>query len=70
MLIGVRPDYQNTGINSLIWADMFEKIRKDNFEWAETNAILETNFKNASQWNLFECESGKVRRSYKKILSK
>ncbi|MCQ2140386.1 MAG: N-acetyltransferase [Bacteroidales bacterium] len=70
MLIGVRPDYQNTGINSLIWADMFEKVRNDHFEWAETNAILETNFKNASQWNLFECEGGKVRRSYKKILEK
>lgn len=68
LLIGVRPDYQNTGINSLVFSDMFEKIRHDGFKWAETNAILETNWKNQAQWDLFEHEEVKRRRIYKKPL--
>lgn len=64
LLIGVRPDYQNTGINSLLFADLFEKLSKAGFKWAETNAILETNFANQRQFALFDLEQKKRRRSY------
>lgn len=68
LLVGVRPDYRNTGVNSLIFADMFKKITAAGFKWAETNAILEDNFKNRSQWRDFDSECRKRRRSYIKPL--
>lgn len=64
LLVGVRPDYQNTGINSLLFTDLFTKMKKKHAKWAETNAILETNLKNQGQWNEFEHECAKRRRSY------
>ena len=68
LLVGVRPDYQNTGINSLLFADLFAKFQKWGVKWAETNAVLETNLKNQGQWKDFETETDNRRRSYKKQL--
>ena len=68
LLIGVRPDYQNLGINSLLFADMYGKRLKGGCKWAETNANLETNYKIMSQWEEFDRELVKRRRSYKKLL--
>ena len=68
LLIGVRPDYQNTGINSLLFADLFVKFKKWGVKWAETNAVLEDNIKNQGHWTLFEHECKKRRRSYIKEL--
>ena len=68
LLVGVRPDYQNTGINSLLFADLFSRFSKWGVKWAETNAVLEDNLKNQGQWKDFETECVKRRRSYKKIL--
>ena len=50
LLIGVHPDYQNTGVNSLLFMDMFRKYNEAGIKWCETNAILETNTKMASRW--------------------
>jgi GNAT superfamily N-acetyltransferase len=69
LLVGVRPDYQNSGINSLLFADLFDKFSKWGVKWAETNAVLEDNLKNQGQWKDFENECVKRRRSYIKKLS-
>lgn len=68
LLIGVHPDYRNTGINALVFEDVFKKVSDSGFKWAETNAILESNVKNMSQFLLFETEKAKRRRSYRKLL--
>lgn len=68
LLVGVRPDYQNSGINSLLFADLFAKFSKWGVKWAETNAVLEDNFKNQGQWKDFDNECVKRRRSYIKKL--
>lgn len=68
LLVGVRPDYQNSGINSLIFTDLFSKMSRIGKKWAETNAVLETNLKNQGQWRDFESDVKKRRRSYKKAL--
>ena len=68
LLVGVRPDYQNSGVNSLIFMDMFRKYNEMGIKTAETNAVLETNLKNQGQFRDFEPELKKVRRSYKKKL--
>lgn len=68
LLVGVLPEYQNSGINSLIQADMFRKYAEFGVKWAETNAILETNTKNQGQFKDYNPECKKRRRSYIKPL--
>ena len=64
LLVGVHPDYQNSGVNSLVFMDMFRKYNQMGIKVAETNAILEDNFKNQGQFRDFEHECKKRRRSY------
>ena len=68
LLIGVRPDYQNSGVNSLLFMDMFRKYNEMGIKEAETNAILESNYKNQGQFRDFEHVQNKRRRSYIKKL--
>lgn len=68
LLVGVRPDYQNKGVNSLLMASLCNKFIKKGLKWAETNAILETNKKNMEQWRDYERICTKRRRSYIKPL--
>ncbi len=68
LLVGVNPEYQNSGVNTLVQADMFRKYTEAGVKWAETNAILETNIKNQGQFKEFNHECKKRRRSYIKKL--
>lgn len=61
LLIGVRPDYQNCGVNSLIILDLAERFRGMGFKYAETNAMLESNDKIHAMWRPFEKEQHKAR---------
>ena len=61
LLIGVRPDYQNRGVNSLLFVDLFQTYKKMGFKYAETNANLETNSKVQAMWDPFEKELHKRR---------
>ena len=66
LLIGVRPDYQNKGVNSLLFCDLFQNYQKMGFKYAETNANLETNAKVQAMWTPFEKEQHKRRRCFVK----
>lgn len=61
LLIGVRPDWQSKGVNSLIFVDMFQNYKAMGFKYAETNANLETNAKVQAMWTPFEKELHKRR---------
>ncbi len=61
LLIGVRPDWQNKGINALLFVDLFQTYKKMGFKYAETNANLETNAKVQAMWTPFEREQHKKR---------
>ena len=61
LLIGVRPDYQNRGINSLMILDLVERYNKLGFRYAETNAMLETNNRIHAMFEPFEKEVHKRR---------
>ena len=61
LLIGVRPDYQNKGVNSLMFYDLIDRYHKLGFKYAETNANLETNHKIQAMWESFEREQHKKR---------
>ena len=68
LIIGVHPEYQNKGITSLIFADMFEKYAKNGIKYAESNPELENNLKISNQWGPFERINHKSRRAYIKHL--
>ncbi len=68
LLVGVNPEYRNSGVNTLVQLDMFKKFTESGVKWAETNAILETNIKNQGQFKEFDRECKKRRRSYIKPL--
>lgn len=61
LLVGVRPDYQNKGVNSLLFVDLFNTYKEMGFKYAETNANLETNSKVQAMWDPFEKELHKRR---------
>lgn len=61
LLIGVRPDWQNKGVNSLLFTDLFMTYKSMGFKYAETNANLETNAKVQAMWAPFEKELHKRR---------
>ncbi|MCR5561066.1 MAG: N-acetyltransferase [Bacteroidales bacterium] len=68
LLIGVRPDYQNLGVNAVLIADLFRKYQKLGVKWAESNGELETNIKVQKQFELFGPDWCKRRRAYIKEL--
>ncbi len=68
LLMGVLPEYQNSGLNSLLFMDMFRKYHQAGIRWAETNAMLESNSKMSSQFRDFDHVQNKRRRSYIKKL--
>ena len=68
LLVGVRPDYQNSGVNSLIFMDMFRKFNAMGIKHCESNAVLETNLKNQGQFREFNPVCKKRRRSFIKKL--
>ena len=64
MLIAVRPDYQDKGINALFFQDQIPYINKYKIKRLETTAILETNTKNIANFTQFDHKMHKRRRAY------
>lgn len=67
-LMSVHPDYQNKGVNAIVFAEMMPNAAKNGYKFAETNPELESNTKMASQWDNFEYVNHKKRRAYIKKL--
>jgi GNAT superfamily N-acetyltransferase len=67
-LMCVHPDYQNKGVNSIVFAEMMPVAARNGYKFAETNPELETNKKMSSQWDSFEHKNHKKRRLYKKSI--
>ena len=66
MLIAVKPEYQNKGVNSLIFNDLIPVFNNHGYTHAESNHELELNTKVLKQWEYFETEQHKRRRAYTK----
>lgn len=63
-LMAVHPEYQNKGVNSIMFADIMPASAKNGYKFAESNPELETNTKMSSQWASFEYVNHKKRRVY------
>ena len=66
MLIAVKPEYQNKGVNSLLFADLIPYFNQYGYKFAESNRELENNSKMLKQWDYFETDQHKRRRAYTK----
>ncbi|MGN0258295.1 MAG: N-acetyltransferase [Bacteroides sp.] len=68
LLVAVKPEYQNKGVNALLFNDLIPVYQQLGFEYAESNPELEKNGKVQAQWGYFETKQHKRRRSYSKPL--
>ena len=64
LIIAIRPDYQDRGLNAVIIADQHPYFVKYGVQRIETTAIMETNFKNLNHWEAFPHKYHKRRRAY------
>lgn len=69
-LVGVRPEYQNTGINAVIINGLLDFIVDEEIEFCETNLNLETNTQVMAQWKYFDARQHKRRRAYVKNIER
>ncbi|MDE6282750.1 MAG: N-acetyltransferase [Muribaculaceae bacterium] len=68
LLIAVKPEYQNKGVNALLFTDLIPRYRKAGFKHAETNPELAVNAKVRSQWDAFDARLHKRRRAFRRPL--
>lgn len=66
LLVAVKPEYQNKGVNALLFYDLITVYQQLGFVYAESNPELELNAKVQGQWTYFKNEQHKRRRAYKK----
>lgn len=69
LLIGVKPEYQKKGVNSIIFVDIMRHLLEGGFVYGESNAELESNLDIRSQWGDLEVKECKRRRVYKKAVN-
>ena len=67
-LIGIDPEYQNKGINALIFTQLYDSYQKRGIETVETNPLLEENTKIQQLWRNFDPTIHKRRKTFKKAL--
>ena len=68
LLIAIRPDYQDKGINALFFQDQIPIINKYDIKRLETTNILETNTKNIANFTQFDHKRHKQHRAYIKTI--
>lgn len=66
LLVAVKPEYQNKGVNALLFQVLIPYYQKYGFKWAESNPEMETNAKVQGQWEYFTNRQHRRRRSYYK----
>lgn len=66
LLVAVKPEYQNKGVNALLFSDLIPVYKQLGFVYAESNPELEMNGKVQAQWDYFKTEQHKKRRAFMK----
>ena len=68
LLVAVRPEYQNKGVNALLFQDLIPHFIRLGYKYAESNPEMETNAKVQGQWDYFTNRQHRRRRSFYKNL--
>ena len=66
MLVAVKPEYQSKGVNALIFCDLIPCFVANGYKWAESNLELEDNSHVQRQWDYFDHELHRRRRSWRR----
>ena len=70
MLVAIKPEYQNKGVNAMLFADLIPSYIRLKYRYAETNLELEDNNNVQKQWEYFTRVQHRRRRAYKKEIIK
>ena len=65
-LIGIDPEYQNKGLNALIFTQLYDSYQKHGILSIETNPLLEENLKVQQLWKNFNPKIHKRRKTFRK----
>ncbi len=68
LLVAVKPEYQNKGVNALLFSDLLPGYIENGYKFAESNVELEGNENVQKQWEYFERRQHRRRRAFKKQL--
>jgi len=68
LLVAVKPEFQNKGVNALLFQDLIPYYQKNGYKLAESNPEMETNAKVQGQWEYFTNRQHHRRRSFFKSL--
>lgn len=68
LLIAVKPEYQNKGINAILFTDLIPNYNKYKFKYAESNPELAMNARVQNQWSYFEARQHRKRVAWYKEL--
>lgn len=66
LLVAVKPEYQNKGVNALLFSDLLPGYIENGYKFAESNVELEGNENVQKQWEYFERRQHRRRRAFKK----
>ncbi|MCF0185916.1 MAG: N-acetyltransferase [Bacteroidaceae bacterium] len=66
LLVAIKPEYQNKGVNSILFRELIPVYQRRGFKWSESNPELETNSAVQKQWEYFETRLHKRRRCFMK----
>lgn len=69
LLIAVKPEYQNKGVNALLFNNLIPEYIKNGYKYAESNIELEGNENVQRQWELFERRQHRRRRVWIKDIA-
>lgn len=68
LLVAVKPEYQNKGVNALLFSELIPAFQAHGYKYAESNVELEGNESVQKQWELFDRRLHKRRRIWQKDL--
>lgn len=64
LLVAIHPDYQNKGVNALLFTDLIPYYIQNGYKYAETNPEMESNAKVQNQWEYFGNRQHRRRRAF------
>ena len=70
LLVAVKPEYQNRGVNAVLFADLIPNYIANGYKYAESNLELEGNESVQKQWEYFERRQHRRRRAWRRAIKK
>ena len=70
LLVAVKPEYQNRGVNAVLFADLIPAYINNGYKFAESNLELEGNESVQKQWEYFERRQHRRRRAWRRSIKK